>query len=184
VLTLREGKGEPLAAEGPKKNKGQKFRSTSYVFNAQLESLMTTLGQTTPYFVRCIKPNPGKAPKNFEDHYVRPQLRCGGLVEALKIIKCGFPTRCSYKRIVDMFGAIMTDFKTLTNLNERDFTEGLIHVCGTGERPERSEFQLGLTMIFFKPGKQVTFPIRHQDTTATAISTVTNADHRPLSSSL
>jgi chromosome segregation ATPase len=154
VLTLVEGGNKAEVMDN--KNKGQKFRSTSYVFNDQLQSLMVTLGQTTPYFVRCIKPNPGKTPKNFDDHYVRPQLRCGGLVEALKIIKCGFPTRCSYKRIHDLFGSIMKDFKTLTNLNQRDFTEGLIHECG-GEKPERSEYQLGLTMIFFKPGKQAFF---------------------------
>lgn len=155
VLMLREG-GERIAMADVKG--GQKFKSTSFVFNEQLVSLMSTLRQTTPYFVRCIKPNSEKAPRRFVSEYVLPQLRCGGLVEALRIIKCGFPTRCSYDRMHSMFGSILAGFHTITNLNKRDFTEAMIMVCGDEkERPEREEYQLGLTMIFFRPGKQAFF---------------------------
>ena len=44
-----------------------------------------------------------------------------------------------------------------TNLNKRDFTEGIINVCGTDAKFDKSTYQLGLTMIFFKPGKQAFF---------------------------
>eukprot|EP00462_Mataza_sp_D1_P023181 CAMPEP_0175129322 /NCGR_PEP_ID=MMETSP0087-20121206/5405_1 /TAXON_ID=136419 /ORGANISM="Unknown Unknown, Strain D1" /LENGTH=1956 /DNA_ID=CAMNT_0016411453 /DNA_START=136 /DNA_END=6006 /DNA_ORIENTATION=+ len=138
-------------------SRGSKFRSTSNVFSSGLEELMRTLKQTTPYFVRCIKPNDCKQPKNFNGEYVKPQLRCGGLVEALRIIKCGFPTRCSYERLHQQFGEILDDIKTITNLNKRDFTEALIHECTSDEQIDRSEYQLGLSMIFFRPGKQAFF---------------------------
>lgn len=155
ILFLREG-GDRIAMADVKG--GQKFKSTSFVFNEQLVSLMSTLGQTTPYFVRCIKPNCEKAPRKFVSDYVLPQLRCGGLVEALRIIKCGFPTRCSYERMHSMFGSILDGFNTITNLNKRDFTEAMIFVCGDEkEQPARDEYQLGLTMIFFRPGKQAFF---------------------------
>ena len=155
ILLLREG-GDRMALSDVKG--GQKFKSTSFVFNEQLVSLMTTLGQTTPYFVRCIKPNCEKTPQKFVSEYVLPQLRCGGLVEALRIIKCGFPTRCSYERMHSMFGSILEGFNTITNLNKRDFTEAMIFVCGDEkEQPARDEYQLGLTMIFFRPGKQAFF---------------------------
>jgi myosin heavy subunit len=140
--------------EDTKRGFARAFRSTGSVFSDQLSELMTTLRKTAPYFVRCIKPNPTKAPKNFVDEYVRPQLRCGGLIEALRIIKLGFPTRCLYARINEIFNPILKD-KPVTNLNLRDFSEGIMRYCGNDkDKLARDEYQLGLTMVFFRPGKQ------------------------------
>jgi myosin heavy subunit len=137
-----------------KRNQKRAFLSTGSVFSDQLSMLMTELKKTSPYFVRCIKPNPEKKPKNFIPDFVRPQLRCGGLIEALRIIKLGFPTRCSYKRIHELFGSILKD-KAVVNLNLRDFTEGIMQVCGNQEQKLTiNDYQLGLTMVFFRPGKQ------------------------------
>jgi len=137
-----------------KRSSKRAFLSTGTVFIEQLNSLMATLKATAPYFVRCIKPNSNKAPKDFQGEYVRPQLRCGGLIEALRIIKLGFPTRCAYRRVVELFGVILKD-KPVTNLNVRDFTEGLLAAVGDPlTRPGKGEYQLGLSMIFFRPGKQ------------------------------
>ena len=41
---------------------------------------------------------------------------------------------------------------TPPDLNKRDFCEAVLRCCGEGL--EKSEFQLGLTKVFFKPGKQ------------------------------
>jgi len=140
--------------EAKKKVMNRAFRSTGTVFSGQLSSLMETLDKTTPFFVRCIKPNKIQKPNNFEPEYVRPQLRCGGLVEALRIIKCGFPTRASYKRIHEMFGSILNGYKTPQNLNKRDFAQAIILKCGGAEALNKNDYQLGLTMVFFRPGKQ------------------------------
>jgi hypothetical protein len=51
------------------------------------QRLMKNLKKTKPYFVRCIKPNLEKKPGMFKDPYVGSQLRCGGLIEAIRIIK-------------------------------------------------------------------------------------------------
>lgn len=48
---------------------------------------------TSPYFVRCVNPNNQKKPSQFDPDYVLKQLRCGGLIEALRVLKLGFPTR-------------------------------------------------------------------------------------------
>jgi len=141
--------------EEAKRGFARAFRSTGTVFAEQLTELMTTLRKTAPYFVRCVKPNPTKAPKNFVDEYVRPQLRCGGLIEALRIIKLGFPTRCLYTRINELFNPILKD-KAVVNLNLRDFSEGIMKYLGDqNNKLNREEYQLGLSMVFFRPGKQV-----------------------------
>jgi len=141
-------------AEDVKRGTKRAFLSTGTVFADQLTALMTVLRKTQPYFVRCVKPNPTKQPKHFIAEFVRPQLRCGGLIEALRIIKLGFPTRCAYKRVRELFGVILKD-KPIVNLNERDFTEAILLVLGDKkEKLTNNEYQLGLTMVFFRPGRQ------------------------------
>lgn len=134
-------------AEG---TRGGGLKSTGKFFSKQLEILMNNLQATTPFFVRCIKPNPLKKPYIFDWKYVRPQLECGGIIEALRILKCGYPTRCTYESIFDRYGHIL--HPTPPKLNKRDFCEAVLRCCGTGL--DRTEFQLGLTKCFFRPGKQ------------------------------
>ena len=45
-------------------------------FKAQLAKLMEVLRQTEPHFIRCIKPNPQKRPRDFQGAMVLEQLRC------------------------------------------------------------------------------------------------------------
>lgn len=129
------------------------FISVGSTFAEQLQNLMTTLGATNPYFIRCIKPNTVKKPWGFDKEYVRPQLRCGGLIQALRIIKCGFPVRCPYAKIWEIFGAMLEGYTTPKNINYRDFTEAVMLKVGE-ERLSTEEYQLGRTMVFFRPGKQ------------------------------
>ena len=72
-----------------------------------------------------------------------PQLECGGIIEALRILKCGYPTRCTYDDIFDRYGSILNP--TPPDLNKRDFCEAILR--NAGETLERSEFQLGLTKV-------------------------------------
>jgi len=148
---MADGKMEEGALQ---RNQKRAFLSTGSVFADQLSMLMNELKKTAPYFVRCIKPNPNKEPKTFIQEFVRPQLRCGGLIEALRIIKLGFPTRCAYTRVYELFGSVLKD-KNVVNLNLRDFTEAIMTTLGNqDEKLAKSEYQLGLTMVFFRPGKQ------------------------------
>ena len=52
----------------------------SFPFPSQesLHSLMSTLGQANPYFIRCIKPNSEKAPNYFMPDMVLNQLKYSG----------------------------------------------------------------------------------------------------------
>jgi len=76
------------------------------------------------------------------------------LIEALRIIKLGFPTRCPYTRVHAGFGEILRR-KPVPNLNLRDFAEAIMRVLGNPkEKLSKDQYQLGLTMVFFRPGKQ------------------------------
>lgn len=121
------------------------FQSVGSMFSKQLGSLMKTLRSTQPHFIRCINPNQFKEPSQFDHEYVRPQLRCGGLIEALRVLKLGFPSRCTYESIYQRFGHLYPG-----KLNHKDFAECVFVAFGL----ERKFYQLGLTKVFFRPGKQ------------------------------
>ena len=128
--------------------KGQRFESVGNTFNSQLSSLMKTLMATTPYFIRCASPNNLQSPEKFMWEYVQPQLRCGGLVETLRMLKFGYPSRVSYDVIFEKYGHALDPMPV--NLNKRNFCEAILVAFGLG----RSQYQLGLTKVFFRPGKQ------------------------------
>lgn len=69
-----------------------------YFCQGQLFQLMQRLGNTTPHFIRCIKPNNVQSPGLYEQGIVLQQLRCCGVLEVVRISRSGFPTRMSHQK--------------------------------------------------------------------------------------
>ncbi|KAG6426969.1 hypothetical protein SASPL_111208 [Salvia splendens] len=70
-------------------SKQSKFSSIGSRFKQQLQSLLETLSSTEPHYIRCVKPNNLLKPAIFENHNVLQQLRCGGVMEAIRISCAG-----------------------------------------------------------------------------------------------
>ena len=64
-----------------------------YIFQLSLDSLMSTLNQTLPHYIRCIKPNTTSQPDVMDSQYVVSQLRACGVLETIQISAAGFPTK-------------------------------------------------------------------------------------------
>ena len=111
VATMVAEAEAKLAAQqekNPKKgggDKGGRFASVSAHFLGQLNQLTTTLQETNAHFVRCINPNTMKKPDAFTGGHVLHQLRCSGMMEALRLMHAGFPTRCPYEDLYDRYKA-------------------------------------------------------------------------------
>lgn len=56
-----------------------------------------TLRKSSPRYIRCIKPNPVFTPHDFESIDVLKQLRCAGMLEAIRIRKAGYSIRIIFK---------------------------------------------------------------------------------------
>ena len=69
------------------------FVSVASQFRDSLAVLMDTIGQTEPHYIRCVKPNDLKRPRDYVRKRVLHQLRSGGVLEAVRIAAAGFPTR-------------------------------------------------------------------------------------------
>ena len=57
---------------------------------------MTALGQSNPFFVRCLKPNVQKVRDKFLPQTVLNQLKYSGMMETVRIRRLGYPVRRAY----------------------------------------------------------------------------------------
>jgi myosin-5 len=86
-----------------------KFNSVGTQFKRQLAELMAQLNAMEPHYVRCIKPNAASAPGVFEGANALHQLRCGGVLEAVRISCAGFPSKTPFAAFADRFWPLVPD---------------------------------------------------------------------------
>ena len=89
ALTLGGGRGSSAGSKVKK--------SVSATFKADLNGLMDLINSSGPHFVRCINPNRRKQAQEFEDVKAVEQLRCGGVIEAMRMARASFPCRYAHE---------------------------------------------------------------------------------------
>ncbi|KAJ9702125.1 hypothetical protein PVL29_004049 [Vitis rotundifolia] len=123
-----------------------KFSSVASRFKQQLQALMETLNSTEPHYIRCVKPNSLNRPQKFESQSILHQLRCGGVLEAVRISLAGYPTRRNYSEFVDRFGLLVPELID-GSFDERTTTEKILL------KLKLENFQLGKTKVFLRAGQ-------------------------------
>ncbi|KAK1266822.1 hypothetical protein QJS04_geneDACA000156 [Acorus gramineus] len=133
----------PLAEDSVKTSK---FSSIGSRFKQQLHSLLETLSATEPHYIRCVKPNNLLKPAIFENTNVLQQLRCGGVMEAIRISCAGYPTRRTFDEFVDRFGLLAPDVLD-GSCDEVTASKRLLEKAGL------SGYQIGKTKVFLRAGQ-------------------------------
>ena len=131
------------------KKSAMKFTSIGNSFKHQLNDLMKKLHGTEPHFVRCVKPNQASVPSTFENANILQQLRCGGVLEAVRISCAGYPSRKPIELFLTRFGLLAPDeaAKFFTPGKEREALEGILNVANL------QEWQIGKTKVFLRSGQ-------------------------------
>lgn len=94
LIFSKEYDSQDLEDEGKvKKGLPPAKKSISGQFVEQLQNLMKILDQSKALYVRCIKPNTRQMPIEIDSKLVAKQLRCAGMLEAIRIRKGGYPVR-------------------------------------------------------------------------------------------
>mmetsp|Transcript_676 Transcript_676/g.962 ORF Transcript_676/g.962 Transcript_676/m.962 type:complete len:1715 (-) Transcript_676:47-5191(-) len=72
-------------------------------FKEQLHNLMDMIRDTRPHYIRCVKPNDLAKPDLIHRPRVMEQLRYGGVLEAVRVARSGFPVRMPHKEIYQRY---------------------------------------------------------------------------------
>ena len=90
-MELDENSGK--SKEGAAKGKPSKAKTVGMQFKEQLSNLMAKVETTEPHYIRCLKPNDAAKPKMLTRQRLTEQLRYGGVLEAIRVARMGFPVR-------------------------------------------------------------------------------------------
>ncbi|GMN50399.1 hypothetical protein TIFTF001_019550 [Ficus carica] len=144
----------PLLAEDSSKT--SKFSSIGSRFKQQLQQLLETLSSTEPHYIRCVKPNNLLKPAIFENKNVLQQLRCGGVMEAIRISCAGYPTRKPFVEFVDRFGLLAPE--VLDGSTDEVFAcKNLLQRVGL------EGYQIGKTKVFLRAGQMADLDARRSE---------------------
>uniref|UniRef100_A0A7N8WKF0 Myosin IXA n=1 Tax=Mastacembelus armatus TaxID=205130 RepID=A0A7N8WKF0_9TELE len=127
-------------------HKKKKPPSISAQFQASLNKLMETLGQSEPYFVKCIRSNAEKLPLRFNDNLVLRQLRYTGMLETVRIRQSGYNIKYSFKDFVHHFSVLLPASTSATR-------EG-IEQCLNQLDLDSDGYQVGKTMVFLREAER------------------------------
>ncbi|XP_010490294.1 PREDICTED: myosin-13-like [Camelina sativa] len=127
-------------------NKQSNSSSIASQFKQQLASLIEGLNTTEPHYIRCVKPNNLLKPSIFENQNILQQLRCGGVMETIRVCRAGFPTRKRFDEFLDRFG-IIASASVDKSSDEKAACKKLLETVGL------KEYQIGKTKVFLKAGQ-------------------------------
>uniref|UniRef100_A0A1J3K8C5 Myosin-5 n=1 Tax=Noccaea caerulescens TaxID=107243 RepID=A0A1J3K8C5_NOCCA len=142
-------------------SRSSKFSSIGSRFKQQLHSLMETLNGTEPHYIRCIKPNNVLQPGIFENCNVIHQLRCGGVLEAIKISCAGYPTRLAFYDFLERFGLLAPEVLE-GNCDDEVACQMILDKKGL------TDYQVGKTKIFLRAGQMAQLDARRAEVLANA----------------
>ncbi|GMH84242.1 hypothetical protein TrST_g693 [Triparma strigata] len=128
-------------------------RSVGSQFCRQLQNLSSVIQTTSPNYIRCVKVNDNLVPSEFNESRVEEQLRCGGVLEAVRVGRLGYPNRIKteefkerYKAVYDgkaeeIIGVVVREFYGEGGRGEGE---------GEGKFFQRFGYQVGRTKVFMK----------------------------------
>ena len=125
-------------------------------FSSQLHSLRSKIDETSPHYIRCLKPNNLLAPDLFDAALIADQLRCAGVIEAVRVSRLGYPQRYSFNQFISRYRILgMTALKRRKNSPKKfNPAKALIHaVKGSlhvGETHTDIGIQVGKSKVFLK----------------------------------
>lgn len=119
--------------------------TVSDTFRRQLGQLVDILDTTTPWYVRCVKPNGKKQPQLYEDDLCTTQLNYSGMLDIIRIRREGFPVHVPAETFVEKYQALAQFTGKLSD----DPRQACVQILEFIKAP-KTEWQLGKTKIFLR----------------------------------
>ncbi len=151
---------EEAAAAAKSQGRGRRrgggmSKTVSTQFRSQLQSLMTVVRATSPHYIRCIKPNSKAVPKVMERLSLVQQLRCNGVLEAVRVSRLGYPVRLPHDAFLARYACLLPRAQAAAGKppppQSQPAERGIWLLSNLGALEDGS-FQVGKTKIFFRKG--------------------------------
>uniref|UniRef100_A0AAQ4S5U1 Osteoclast-stimulating factor 1 n=1 Tax=Gasterosteus aculeatus aculeatus TaxID=481459 RepID=A0AAQ4S5U1_GASAC len=112
----------------------------------QANSLVQTLMKCTPHYIRCIKPNETKRPRDWEDNRARHQVEYLGLRENIRVRRAGYAYRRAFNKFLQRYAILTKETWPRWSGEQR---RGVLHLLNSVHM-DQDQFQLGKTKVFIK----------------------------------
>ncbi|XP_029286156.1 unconventional myosin-If [Cottoperca gobio] len=131
-----------------KLNTDKKSRPTtaSSKIKKQANDLVKTLMKCTPHYIRCIKPNETKRPKDWEESRARHQVEYLGLRENIRVRRAGFAYRRAFNKFMMRYAILTAETWPSWRGPEQ---QGVLHLLRSVNM-DSDQYQMGRTKIFVK----------------------------------
>ena len=152
-----------------KTNSFKRPRTISSQFRDQLSNLIGTINSSKTHYVRCIKSNDMNQRDCLERKRLVEQLKCAGVMEAVRISRSGYPYRMLHPDFYARYRLLLTGDDEITEslplrvdpnnqdmpqLCRRLFKALVEHLprSGSSEMSKDNVMQLGRTKVFLRKG--------------------------------
>uniref|UniRef100_A0A3B5K7G7 Osteoclast-stimulating factor 1 n=1 Tax=Takifugu rubripes TaxID=31033 RepID=A0A3B5K7G7_TAKRU len=112
----------------------------------QANDLVSTLMKCTPHYIRCIKPNETKKPRDWEESRVKHQVEYLGLKENIRVRRAGYAYRRVFRKFLNRYAILTRESWPTWRGDEK---QGVLHLLRSVNM-DQDQFQLGRTKIFIK----------------------------------
>uniref|UniRef100_A0A3B5MV32 Osteoclast-stimulating factor 1 n=1 Tax=Xiphophorus couchianus TaxID=32473 RepID=A0A3B5MV32_9TELE len=117
----------------------------------QANSLVQTLMKCTPHYIRCIKPNETKRPRDWEETRVRHQVEYLGLRENIRVRRAGYAYRRVFNKFLHRYAILTRETWPKWRGEQR---QGVLHLLRSVNM-DQDQFQLGTAKVFIKAPESV-----------------------------
>ncbi|XP_061650737.1 myosin IEb isoform X1 [Phyllopteryx taeniolatus] len=150
IIELMQGSEFPfitaLFPENLDAEKRGRPTTASSKIKKQANTLVQTLMKCTPHYIRCIKPNETKRPRDWEENRVRHQVEYLGLRENIRVRRAGYAYRRVFNKFLQRYAILTKETWPAWRGDER---QGVLHLLNSVHM-EEDQFQLGKTKVFVK----------------------------------
>ncbi|KAM6041466.1 unconventional myosin-If isoform 1-T1 [Chlamydotis macqueenii] len=112
----------------------------------QANDLVNTLMKCTPHYIRCIKPNETKKPRDWEESRVKHQVEYLGLKENIRVRRAGFAYRRLFHKFLQRYAILTPETWPSWRGDERQGVQHLLHSVNM----DPDQYQMGRSKVFVK----------------------------------
>jgi myosin-5 len=106
AVQLKESEDRSVAGTDSKRGPA-KSKTVGQQFKEQLSTLISSVEKTDPHYIRCLKPNDAAKPKMLTRKRLTEQLRYGGVLEAVRVARAGYPVRLTHQAFFQRYRMLL-----------------------------------------------------------------------------